>query len=269
MITSNIDEKLSDVLAAAVPEPTVLEDNSAVPEVPNEPTRAEPVEAHPESEPEAASEDDYGTPVTKKERVYTEAEVQEMIRRRVKEKHEQAAQPAQPVPQQSTQPTNEDGDSWEAQLESFNEQWYQKRTQREQQQHWEQQAQQRQAEFEIKFNSGAAKYDDFESVVMGKPLTPQMVSATMGMDNPAAFIYAAAKTQAGELERISKLGDPLIQAVELGKLEERMRKARKGNSSAPRPIDPIKGDVGDRVQKRNSVDDILRSEMKAKRKYAR
>ena len=273
MSLTNIDEKLAGIPLA--PEPVNLEDTSTKLEVepPNLPTRAEPVEAvekvaeePTQSESEAKETDDYGTPVSKKEKVYTEAEVQEMIRRRVKEKHE----PAQPIQQQQSQPANEgDGESWEAQLESFVEQTLSKREQKLQEQSWQQAQQHRQAEFEIKFNSGAAKYDDFESVVMGKPLTPQMVTATMGMDNPAAFIYAAAKSQAGELDRISKIPDPLIQAVELGKLEERMKKAKAHVSSAPRPIDMVKGDVGDRVQKRNSVDDILRAEMRAKKKFAR
>ncbi len=267
MITNNIDDKLVGI--ETPPEPVNLEDTSTQLEVepPNLPTRSEPVESEEvnvSAEPET-SVDDYGTPVSKKEKVYTEAEVQEMIRRRVKEKHEQ---PVQPVQQVDAQPTN-DGESWEAQLESFVEQTLTKREQKQQEHNWQQQQQQRQAEFEIKFNAGAAKYEDFESVVVGKPLTPQMVIATMGMDNPAAFIYAAAKTQAGELDRISKISDTLIQAVELGKLEERMKKGKALASSAPRPIDPVKGDVGDRVQKRNSVDDILRAEMAAKKKFAR
>lgn len=271
MSLTNIDDKLSDVLVAVTPEPVNLEDTSEQLEVepPNLPTRSEPVESTPESEQEATQTDDYGSPVSKKEKVYTEAEVQEMIRRRVKEKHENAQQPIQQQPQQTTQPQNEDGESWETQLESFVEQTLSKREQKMQEQSWQQAQQQRQSEFEIKFNSGAAKYDDFESVVMGKPLTPQMVTATMGMDNPAAFIYAAAKSQSGELDRISKIPDPLIQAVELGKLEERMKKAKAHGSSAPRPIDMVKGDVGDRVQKRNSVDDILRGEMRSKKKFAR
>jgi hypothetical protein len=103
-----------------------------------------------------------------------------------------------------------------------------------------------------------AKYQDFEQVVMGKPLTPQMVIATRGMSDPAAFIYAAAKTQAPELDRISKIGDPYAQAIELGRLEERMRKARSTVSKAPRPIEAPKGDVSEKVQRTWSIDEKLR-----------
>ena len=67
-----------------------------------------------------------------------------------------------------------------------------------------------------------------------------MVIATRGMQDPAAFIYAAAKTQAPELERISRIQDPISQVVELGRLEERMRKSRASVSQAPRPIDMMK-----------------------------
>ena len=88
------------------------------------------------------------------------------------------------------------------------------------------------------------------------------------MDDPAAFIYAAAKTQAPELERISKLSDPYSQAVELGRLEERMRKSRASVSGAPRPIDQIKGDsVEKEHQPRTwSIDDKLQADERAMRK---
>ena len=204
--------------------------------------------------------DDYGNPVEKKaERVYTEAEVQAMIRKRIKEKHE---------PQQPVQPQYESAgdENWEHQLESFVEQTLTKREQKLQEERWRAQEQENQANFEIKFNAGASKYKDFEQVVMGKPLTPQMVLATRGMNDPAAFIYAAAKTQAPELDRISKIPDPYVQAVELGKLEERMKKARPVNSAAPKPIANIKGDMVEAKQKPRSIDDILVSDENARRK---
>lgn len=219
-------------------------------------------------EPEAAPEevvvadestDDYGNPVETKERVYTEAEVQAMIRKRVKEKHE-----PQPVAQPQYEPATED--NWEHQLESFVEQTLTKREQKLQEERWRAQEQENQSNFEIKFNTGASKYKDFEQVVMGKPLTPQMVLATRGMSDPAAFIYAAAKTQSGELDRISKINDAMVQAVELGKLEERMKKSRPVNSSAPKPIANVKGDMVEAKQKPKSIDDILISDENARRK---
>jgi hypothetical protein len=200
--------------------------------------------------------DDYGQPVAKKERVYTQSEVEQMMRDRNTRGEfakQQLEQPVQPVAQEASE-------DWQQEFESLVEQTISKREQKIQQQHWQQQAEQKQAEFEIKFNAGATKYADFEQVVMGKPLTIDMVKATMGMNDPAAFIYAAAKTQATELERISKIPDALSQAVELGKLEERMRKSKSASSGAPRPIDTIKGDAQEKSVRHHNVDDILRKE---------
>ena len=223
-------------------------------------------DGEPEETTPTASEstDDYGNPVETKERVYTESEVQAMIRKRVKEKYQEP----QPVPIQQPQyeTTNVDGEDWHAQLESFVDSTISKREQKQQELRWQQQEQEAQANFEIKFNAGASKYKDFETVVMGKSLTPQMVLATRGMNDPAAFIYAAAKTQAPELERIAQIGDAMVQAVELGKLEERMKKSRPVSSSAPRPITNIKGDMVEVKQKPRSVDDILVADENARRK---
>jgi len=250
MSLTNIDDLLNAV--PMEPEPIATSDTSDATEFEPE---IKPIEKIPEPESsvtEAEVEtDDYGSPVEKKEKTYTEAEVQEMIRRRVKEKHEQ------PIVQPQEMPANTDGDNWESQLESFVEQTLTKREQKMQEQSWQQQQAQQQAEFEIKFNSGAAKYPDFESVVMGKSLTPQMVIATRGMDNPAAFIYAAAKTQSGELDRIAKISDPYSQAVELGKLEERMKKGKTSVSNAPRPIETPRGDVVEKKNKNQNIDDKL------------
>jgi len=236
-------------------------------DITSQPRTDEPEAEAEAEEPKAVSEtetedDEYGTPVAKKERVYTESEVQQMMRDRnargefARQEAQRQQQKAQQQPQHQQVEGNED---WEAQLESFVEQTLSKREQKLQEQQWQQQEQQAQANFEIKFNTGAAKYADFESVVMNKALTPQMVIATRGMSDPAAFIYAAAKTQAAELERISKISDRYVQAVEIGKLDERMKKSRASTSSAPKPIAGVKGDVLSKVKPTN-IDDILRSE---------
>jgi hypothetical protein len=208
--------------------------------------------------------DEYGTEIPKPEKVYTKAEVEAMIRDRVARMKQSDFQP-----QQSTQPESEyqatEGD-WEAQLESFIDNTLSKREQKIQQQRWQQQAQEAQAQFEIKFNDGVAKYTDFEQVVYGKALTPQMVLATRGMNDPAAFIYAAAKTQGKELERIAQIGDPMTQAVEMGQLAERMRKARSNVSQAPRPIEAPKGDVVEKVERTRNIDDQIRQEEQRLRK---
>ena len=130
-----------------------------------------------------------------------------------------------------------------------------------QRQAFEQQAQAEQRQFEDKFNRGMSKYADFDDVVSGKPITSQMVMATRGMDDPAAFIYAAAKLQPKELDRIARLGDPMAQAVEIGRLDAMMRKSRSSVSTAPRPIGTVRGDVVEKSAKApKTVDDILRNE---------
>lgn len=277
MSLTNVDDKLLNIPSpekvqldtpetrsfAPVPEPvqeveSIPEDNdpdvSAVYEIQS----AEPAESA-----EPADVDEYGTEIAKQEKVYTQAEVDarinEAIRKRLKERAETPAEPQyqpQYQPQSEAQPAA--SDDWEAQLESFIESTLSKREQKAQAEQWQRQEQEAQANFEIRFNQGMAKYQDFEQVVMGKPLTPQMVIATRGMSDPAAFIYAAAKTQAPELDRISKIGDPYAQAIELGRLEERMRKARSTVSKAPRPIEAPKGDVSEKVQRTWSIDEKLR-----------
>lgn len=217
-------------------------------------------------EPEIAV-DDYGIEIPPP-RTYTQAEVEAMMRDR--NSRGEFAKQQQAQQQQQTQKFEYDSsspDSWEAQLEAFNEQWFQRREAREQQKQSLRQEQETHAAFEVRFNQSAAKYSDFEKVVVGKPLTPQMITATRGMEDPAAFIYAAAKTQAPELERISRLTDPYAQAIELGRLEERMRRSRAAVSKAPRPIDAVKGDMTERKGPKTwSIDDKLRQAEDASKK---
>lgn len=91
------------------------------------------------------------------------------------------------------------------------------------------------AEFRDKFRAGMERFNDFIEVVEAQPLDDAMTVALRGIADPAAFIYAAAKRNPQELERISKLRDPYARMVEMGKLEERMRK-NKPTTSAPRPL---------------------------------
>lgn len=259
-MANNVDEILvtqPELIAPPVAESEPIIEDTIAPDVEVE----LPVEQAVEKEPEAAhieETDDYGTPVSKKtEKIYTESEVNQMIRDRLARGKQSQPEPLPQYQQPVQQPTQSEieGD-WEAQLESFVDQTITKREQKLNELRWQQQEQERQAQFEIKFNQGASKYNDFEQVVMGKPLTAQMVMATRGMDDPAAFIYAAAKTQANEIERISKVNDPYQQAIELGRLEERMRKIRNVSSTAPKPLQSVKGDVSEKP-KATSIDDKL------------
>lgn len=92
-----------------------------------------------------------------------------------------------------------------------------------------------QREFEIKFRDGMNNFDDFLQVVEQQPITDAMTVATRAMKDPAAFIYAASKRHPEELKRISSIPDQYVQMVEMGRLEERMRKS-KPTTSAPRPL---------------------------------
>jgi hypothetical protein len=86
------------------------------------------------------------------------------------------------------------------------------------------------------------------------------------MADPAAFIYAAAKQQPKELERIAAITDPYVLAAEVGRLEERMKKARTV-SKAPKPIAKTRGDIADKGLTKTSLDDLIRQD--AKRKLGR
>lgn len=103
---------------------------------------------------------------------------------------------------------------------------------------------QEQARFESRFKSDMARFDDFEDVMTGiqSTITDNMVRATSDMENPAAFLYAAAKRAPQELERISKLPTAIAQVRAIGALESSLRKTTTG-TKAPRPISPTKGDA--------------------------
>ena len=126
---------------------------------------------------------------------------------------------------------------------------------------------QAQQEFESKFREGVTKFHDFADVINELPfqISNPMTLATRGMSDPAAFLYAAAKRNPGELERISKLRDPYAQMTEMGRLEERMRK-NKPTTTAPRPLSRSTDDGGMPIPKKNketSIEDLIaKSEQK-------
>jgi len=217
------------------------------------------------TETTASETDDYGNPVPKP-RTYTEEEVQRMIRDRLSRGHA-AQQPVQPEIQQPTQPVNQGtGEDWEVQLESFIENTVQKLGTKRQQEQAQQREQQLQAEFEVKFNMGMSKFPDFKDTVMGKPITDAMMVAARNMKDPAAFIYAASKNYAADLQKIAQLPDAYAQAAEIGRLEERMKKA-KNVTSAPPPIKTVGSDVGEKVVPKKSIDNLIHDH--AKRKFRR
>jgi hypothetical protein len=132
--------------------------------------------------------------------------------------------------------------------------------------HVEQQTQQQKAneqkleqQFKEKFTAGMDRFSDFREVVGKQPMDDAMTLALRGMNDPSAFIYAVSKRQPGELERISKIPDSYARMVEMGKLEERMRR-NKPATKTPRPLGRHAEDAAPRVtpkQKDMSGDDLL------------
>lgn len=131
----------------------------------------------------------------------------------------------------------DDSGDWQQQLAQFVRQEVKTMARSEQEEQERVRESHVQAEFESKFRDGMVKFDDFRDVISSLPceISNPMTMATRAMDNPAAFLYAAAKRHPQELERISKIRDPYAQVTEMGRLEERMRK-NKPTTKAPRPL---------------------------------
>jgi hypothetical protein len=204
--------------------------------------------------------DEFGSK-TEKPRTYTEEEVQRMIRERLARGQQPVQQAAQDF---KADPSSEE--SWEQQLETFVTNTVQKLGQKQQQEQWQQQEQRVQAEFETRFTAGMTKYKDFQEVVANKPITNGIMMAARSMKDPAAFLYAASKQQPKELERIAQIQDPYVLAAEVGRLEERMRKA-KTVSAAPKPGSKTKSDMSEKYTAKVTVDDKIRQH--AQRKLVR
>lgn len=257
-------ESVSDVYGADVAENSDSAENA-------EPEISETKPAETNSETEQSPIDEYGNPI-EKPRVYTEEEVQRMIRERLaRVKNQEHKQPTQ----QQIQQAAEDGfqadpnsdDSWEVQLEQFIERTIEKRQQKINETQWRQQEAQKQAEFESKFTSGMSKYKDFQQVVADKPITDDMMLATRGMENPAAFIYAACKLKPNEINRIASIPDPAVRMMEIGRLDAQMRKEYAKVSNAPRPLQTVKGDMPVKQHEMPSLEQ--RIQQYAKQKFAR
>lgn len=155
---------------------------------------------------------------------------------------------------------DESGD-WQQQLASFVKQTVNSMSREKEEQVARNEEARVQYEFETKFKAGMDKFDDFIDVMteLEFEITTPMTIATRGMDNPAAFLYAAAKRNPQDLERISKIRDPYVQMTEIGKLEERMRKSKPA-TKAPRPLGHITTDSTAAIKKKEpdfNGDDLL------------
>jgi hypothetical protein len=245
---------LDDILTGAgtnAHQPTapenVYDEQDVEPEAPEtEPEVPEPEDEAPEAEP-GGETDDYGNEKPKP-KTYTEDEVNERINKAVRDRLARMQKNDNITPQQAKNAEqnfeydpNAAGD-WQQQLKQFVKQTYQETIQEEQTRAQQMREQQAQAEFEVKFHQGMGKFSDFTDVVSQQPITDAMTMATRAMKDPAAFLYAASKRHGAELQRIAQL-DPYTQMVEMGRLEERMKKAKTG-TNAPRPVSRTQGDTG-------------------------
>lgn len=205
---------------------------------------------------ENVEKDEYGNSIAQsKARMYTEEEVNRMIRERLQRGNHAHSSPKEvKEATENFQADPNSNESWEAQLEQFIDKTLEKKQQQRERESWEREEKSKQAEFETKFRNGMGRYKDFHEVVANKPITDTMMLATRSMKDPAAFIYAASKNYGKELERIAQIKDPYYQAAEIGRLEERMRKNHANASNAPRPIQPSQGDMGDKGNTRPNLD---------------
>lgn len=275
----NIDDLLSgiqseteeDIKPKAVPE--IHDDPEEEKEEPekrsSEPEHKEEAEkddGESDDQPSDREIDDYGNEIPQA-RTYTEEEVNNMMRERFSRSsmanltQQQQAQVQNAA--QGFQPDPNSEETWEQQLKSFVKETFNEMHKENETREWQEREANKQAEFEGKFTTGMNRYKDFHAVVTKVPLTDTMMFAIRDMKDPAAFVYAAAKTQSGELNRIKALTDPFAQAVQLGQLEEKMKKAKNLTKSAP-PLSSTKGDVSTKEKPKYSIDDRINQHAKGK-----
>lgn len=283
---SNIDDLLTESMSSSMPstpessyeehedetdlsheEPeTQYEEDSNEPE--DKRTLKEESNDEEKKEPEY---DDYGN-TKAPPRTYTQEEVNEMFRMRNKNKSPQEQEYLKQQMNLENESKNfeynpESEESWETQLENFVEKTISKINQKDAQKRQMAQDEARQSEFEDKFTQGMNRFNDFREVVGSQPITDPMTHALRGLSDPAAFIYAASKRHPQELARISQLQDPISQIVEMGKLEERMKKGAQ-SSKAPRPVSKSRDDAGMPTQQKKkepTIEDLIaRSDAKRK-----
>lgn len=276
MEAKNIDDIIvSDMTNKPVPMPATESAKSVdVSESEGSPGDSKPADdVASSSEPTRVSEstgdspiDEYGNPIVKP-RVYTEEEVQRMIRERLSRgrhaEQQLEEEVRQPQENQKEEVTEED---WRTTLKNEVRNINQELQRETYEQQWKREERERQANFEERFTSGMGKYSDFREVIAGKNITDAMMMATRNLDNPAAFIYGAAKLHPKELERISGIADPYAQASEVGRLHEKMVKAKSLASNAPRPVEVNAANMPTKDYMAIPIDQRIIEHAKSKRK---
>lgn len=225
-----------------------------------------------DSETKDAEEDDtdeYGNEKVTNSKTYTEDEVNDRINAAVRERlsrlerNTSVEKPVQNNSKDNFEYDENSAVSWQDQLEGFVKQTVSKMHTEQNQKTEQAREYQVQHEFEQKFTKGMNRFKDFEDVVKPDYMTDAMVLATRSMSDPAAFVYAAIKRSPDEIKRISSIKDPYAQMVEIGRLEERMKKSKVG-TSAPRPLSKTKDDmaISHKNSKELSVEDLIQQSNK-------
>lgn len=259
------------------PEYTEPEDGDSVigEDSPYEESEQESSDYHEEEQEESSSKeyDEYGNENSSDEDkpVYSKKDLNERINKAMRQRlnrgeSEDRIHQKQEIAKDFQYNENSD-DSWQQQLESFVENAVVKMNQKQEQVQRDNKEKQIREDLQKKFVADMSKFNDFEDVVGYQSITPAMSYALRAIDKPASFIYAASKNYSAELDRISRLPDEYAQIVEMGKLEERMKKTKQ-STQAPKPISRTKEESAPppKKQKRDtSFDDLLAKE-DAKRK---
>jgi len=257
---------ITESVPESTPEPEISSTESADPYGADDQKPAEKPKV--EEKSDSSPIDEYGNPL-EKPRLYTEEEVQQRIRERllrVKTPENNQAQQNLRNEAQNFQADPNNSDSWEKQLSDFIDHHLEQRHTEQNNRRWKEQEDRRQAEFEGRFHDGMRKYADFEKVVAGKPITDSMLMGIRSLENPAAFVYAAAKLHPKEIERIAQINDPAGQALEVGRLHERMIKEKRLVSQSSRPLQPPVQDMPTKMNNQPSLEQRIHDYAKAKRK---
>lgn len=298
MSISNIDELLMGVGNSQQPatpehkdktqdEPAPVEEveHDVEPETPEEHEtqdneEPEQIEDKPEQKTEdLIEEDEYGNQKERmskgmKERLdRKEKQHQREIEQREHElqvmRQQLAQQGANPQVQQAAKDfkydPNDDA-SWQQQLTDFVKHTVNNMTQENHQIEQQVKEQHLEREFHQKFTKGMERFEDFRDVVGSQPIDNAMTISLRAMTDPSAFIYAASKRHPQELERISKLPDAYARMVEMGRLEERMRR-NKPTTQAPRPLGRTREDATtkEKPKEKDTTGDDLLAKADAKR----
>lgn len=262
-------QNVPEIQHEAAPEP--------VQEQQSEPEHAE---SEPENVPHRTSEekpepakaegdspiDEYGNPVAPP-RMYSEEEVNRMMRERLSRgRHAEMQPPPNSQPQHQEQSTDQGDVAWDKELKQFIKSTLNEFSDEQKHEQWKAEENRKQYEFQEKFSTGMQKYRDFQEVIKGKPITDSMMLAARNLENPAAFVYGAAKMHPQELDRIARINDPYAQAAEVGRLHERMVKERNKISKAAPPLETPKSDITHKKASNVSLEQRIDAYAKQKRR---